>query len=149
MIYDITLSEEKFDIVSSILRVEIGQSVKALQRGGFQNLWKVQVVHAIMLDAKNLTQKRKPSDYISKNTLSPFFNVVGVTMITLGMVFITENLSDEGVRMRLWNRAINFSIFVKMYVRLACRKLYFKVGKWIEGVGGKCRKKYDKNGCVR
>lgn len=90
MVYDIALNVGIFAGVDNMLRFEIGQSIKGLERGGFKTLWEQQYNHFSWLKAMKWASMRVASPYISANTWSPFFSVVGVTLVLLRFLFVAE-----------------------------------------------------------
>lgn len=89
-IYEIALNFGWFSMADNMLRVEIRQSIKGLEMGGFQNLWDRQLTQSSRLRAMKWPSLRVASPYISTNTLSPFFITVGITLALVGLVFIAE-----------------------------------------------------------
>lgn len=53
LVYDIALSVGRFAVVHNMLKVEIGNSIKTLDMGGFPNLWECQLYHFYRLRAMN------------------------------------------------------------------------------------------------
>ncbi|OXA39995.1 Protein hold'em [Folsomia candida] len=123
VIYDIALNEGYFAIADTMLRVEIGQSIKGLEMGGFQNLWRRHEKHLNKVRAIKWPPLKVASPYISWNTLSPFFNAMGIIMILVGVGFLGEILSNEQLRERLRVKVVYSAAIVQISVRVVFSKL--------------------------
>ncbi|OXA42522.1 hypothetical protein Fcan01_22918 [Folsomia candida] len=122
LICDIALNYGRFSLVYSMLRVEIGQTINALDRGGFPNLWNRQLMHLARLQAMKFPKLREASPYISMNMLSSFCYTVGITMILLGVLYLAEIMSDEVIREIVWGCLKRFVTFTIIYVCIGFSK---------------------------
>ncbi|OXA41580.1 hypothetical protein Fcan01_23764 [Folsomia candida] len=94
-IYDIALNEGRLAIVNNKLRFEIGQTIEALARGGYPTLWERQLKHFHKLKSSRWQSLKEASPYISINTLSPFFNTMGITIIAFAVIYLLEIVSRQ------------------------------------------------------
>lgn len=129
VIYEIALNDGRFSVANNILRDEIGRSVKALEMGGFQKLWQRQINQLIMLKASNWSTLKVASSYITTNTLSPFFNIVGITIVLLWVILIAELMSDQAVRDRVRYLVTLVRISVRVRFAKLCRHFKNKKSK--------------------
>ncbi|OXA41464.1 hypothetical protein Fcan01_23688, partial [Folsomia candida] len=97
--FDVALFEGKFAYVHNLLKAEIAQSIKGLDQGGFQSLWERLIMHGYKVQAMEWSKPREASSYVSINTLSPFFKVVGISLVLLGVICILEIVSS---RQEMW-----------------------------------------------
>lgn len=104
LIRDIALNNAYFGVCNNALRFEIGESIRGLEQGGFNILWRQQYKYNIRMSAMKWPQLRVASPYISINTLLPFFYTVGITMILFGVVLIAEAKLDVRAIARLVKR---------------------------------------------
>ncbi|OXA41000.1 hypothetical protein Fcan01_24212 [Folsomia candida] len=96
---NVALNEGRFAVLTNILRFEIAQSIKMLDQGGFQSVWDREIRHFLKLKAMKWPEMKAPSDYISMNTLWPFFKIVGIALMFVFIIGILEVVWPGG---KMW-----------------------------------------------
>ncbi|OXA42366.1 Monofunctional isopimaradiene synthase, chloroplastic [Folsomia candida] len=117
VVSDISLVKAIFYRVQNMLRVEIVESIKGLEMGGFRNLWFRQFKHYRKMRAMNWPSSKPPSPYISINTLKPFFKTLALTVVLFGVIFTGEVITNAGMRGRLCRKIRDFGGFVNPSAR--------------------------------
>lgn len=127
VVSDISLVKAIFYRVQNMLRVEIVESIKGLEMGGFRNLWFRQFKHYRKMRAMNWPSSKPPSPYISINTLKPFFKTLALTVVLFGVIFTGEVITNAGMRGRLCRKIRDFGGFVNP----SARRGFYSRGKLI------------------
>lgn len=74
-VYDIALSKPRFSVADNMLRDEIGLGIKALDQGGFPNLWEQELINFMKLKAMEWPRMKEASSLLSMNMLWPLEHV--------------------------------------------------------------------------
>lgn len=95
-----------------------------LDQGGFQSVWDREIRHFLKLKAMKWPEMKAPSDYISMNTLWPFFKIVGIALMFVFIIGILEVVWPGGKMWTLFKLRLRDTLTVgKIFVTVRLSNL--------------------------